>query len=209
MGQNVIEKLQNNEQILLMYLADELPPQDRTEVEQLLLTDGWMRNELEQLRAVQGMFDTHLAQLDKISPLPISSEFAAKQIGRAMRQEMARPKPTYITPPADRPVRSWRWLYPTVAAASIAIVAMIWLTREARPTGGTAPVVVNSPLPHFNPPNDKPVVANQDSRDPDDTLLIQSLESRPSGDEEVKQIAEAGPQDELSQYLLSVASQSH
>lgn len=194
----MIEKLENNEQILLMYLADELPREDRTEVEQLLLVDGSMRRELEQMQAAQRWVADQMDLLDEMSPLPVSADFAARQVGRAMRQQLARPKPAHGAPAADRAVRSWRWLYPTVAAASIAIIAMVWLGHQAQPT--------NSPyssVPRMGP---SPLADSQN--DSDDSLLIQSLKSedRPASDEDPKQLAEAIPQDEISQYLLSAAT---
>ena len=90
-----------------------------------------------------------------------------------MRQQLARPKLTYTNSANDHAIRSWRWLYPTVAAASIAIVAMIWLGREAQPTSG--PMIGNTPL--------KPLTSVAEDN-PDDTLLIQSLESKTPSDEE-------------------------
>jgi anti-sigma factor RsiW len=201
----VIEKLENNEQILLMYLADELPPEDRGEVEQMLRVDASMQREFERLQATHKIIHEQLASLDALSPLPVSAQSAWRQVGRAMRRHLARPKIAPAVPQADHAPHSWRWLYPTIAAASIAIIAMVWLGKEAQPHGNP-PI---SLLPHLVPHNvatSNPVAESQ-TADSDDSLLIQSLaDAKPVNDEDPKQLAEAVPQDEISQFLLNAAS---
>ena len=56
----VLEKLENNEFILLMYLADELPAEDKAEVDQLLATDRGLRAQWVELRAAQSGFSERL-----------------------------------------------------------------------------------------------------------------------------------------------------
>jgi anti-sigma factor RsiW len=193
---SVIEKLDNNEQVLLMYLADELPAEDRLEVQQLLEVDGSLRHELEQLQFAHRFVGERLAQLDHASPLPVSIDFAARQIGREMRQRLARPKAAPAATKMDRAARSWRWLYPTVAAASIAIIAMVWLGRQASPVNPYA----TTGLPHMpaNPAADPQSDANV-------ALLLQSLQPM---DDEPRQVALADglPQDDVSQYLLEAST---
>jgi hypothetical protein len=185
----VIEKLENNEQILMMYLAGELPAEDCAEVEQMLASEGPLRRDLGQLQALHARMEEGLGRLDEQSPMPVSGAFAARQVGRAIRQKLAQPKAAPAAAVAERQVRTWWWLYPSVAAASIAIVAMVWLDRQATPTS------MPSVLPYVDPNS----VAN--SHEGDDQLLIDSLTPA----EEPKQIAtatDAIPQDEISQYLL-------
>ena len=190
----VIEKLDNNEQVLLMFLAGELPVEDRQEVAQLLEVDAALRGELDELQGAQQFVDGQLAQLDEWSPLSVSADFAARKIGREMRQRMARPKEAPAVADVERPIRSWRWLYPTVAAASIAMIAMVWLGRQAMP--GKSPYL---PVPSRV---NTGLVADAQPADPNVSLLIQSLQP---ADEEPKQVAVADgmPQDDVSQYLLS------
>ena len=193
----VIEKLDNNEQVLLMYLADELPAEDRLEVRQMLEVDASLRREFEQLQAAQQLIGAQLAHLDDVSPLAVNADFAARQIGREIRQRLARPKPAPAASMIDRPVRSWRWLYPTVAAASIAMIAMVWLGRQA--STGSNPY---TPVPQMTP---SPIVADAQQPDPNAALLIQSLQP---ADDEPKQVAvvDGMPQDDVSQYLLDASA---
>lgn len=200
-GSNVIEKLDNNEQILLMYLAGELPPGDQADVERLLAVDAGLRQSLAELQAAQTLVDEALGNLDAASPLPVSAEATARQTARAMRQRMAEPKVAVTSPVGERSPRSWWWLYPTVAAASVLIVAMLWLNRQAGPTrmpaelpnmhsdgGGEqlavktqAPTPTPAPAPEATPagpaPSQPPVAVAQNPREGDDALLLDSLKS--------------------------------
>lgn len=213
----MIERLENNEQILLMYLADELPAEDRAEVEQMLKVDASLGRELKGLRAAQERVHETLGRLDDLSPLPVSVDFAARQVGREIRRELARPKIQYAAPVQDRQVRSWRWLYPTVAAASIAIIGMVWLGREATPSN---PVAVTGPtvLPRM-PYNGAGQFEGQPMAKSDDALLIDTLQREVSGLESAEaksasdpgpgQLASSGdvmPHDEVSQYLLNIGA---
>ena len=104
----VIEKLDNNEQVLLMYLADELPAEDRLEVRQMLEVDASLRHEFEHLQSAHQLIGEQLAHLDDASPLAVNADFAARRIGREIRQRLRRPKAAPAASTLDRPVRSWR-----------------------------------------------------------------------------------------------------
>jgi hypothetical protein len=206
---NVIENLENNEQILLMYLAGELPPEDHAAVEGLLAADDSLRRQCQELKSLQIAVGDGLGRLDAIS-MPVSADFAVRQVGRAIRQKLARPKMAPAAAASDGQTRSWWWLYPTVAAASVAIVAMIWLNRQA-----SAPVVMQSSPSQVLPDTSPSVAEAQPSTgESDDALLLESLstpagsdrqESRAADDEARQQVASGDgvPQDEISQYLLS------
>lgn len=204
----MIENLENNEQILLMYLAGELPPEDHAAVDGLLATDASLRRQCQELQSLQVAVGDGLGRLDELS-MPVSADFAVRQVGRAIRQKLARPKLVPAAAVSDGPPRSWWWLYPTVAAASIAIVAMVWLNRQA-----SEPVVMH-PSSSQVLPDTSPSIAEAPSSagESDDALLLESLS--PSGsdrqeahavDDEARQRVASGdgmPQDEISQYLLS------
>jgi anti-sigma factor RsiW len=203
----VIEKLENNEQILLMYLAGELPAEDRADVEQMLASDVALRRDWEQIQSLHAVVEEGLGQLDETSLMPMSTHFAVRQVGRAIRQKLARPKIAPAAMTNEGQPRSWWWLYPTVAAASVAIIAMVWLNRQVSPTSMPAPV------PAMGEPNSLADARN--AGEDDDTLLLDSLspadrsEAKPASDEDPKQVASVGdsiPQDEISQYLLSATS---
>lgn len=200
----MIEKLENNEQILLMYLAGELPPEDLADVEQMLTSDATLRRDWQEMQALHSAMGQGLGRLDEISSMPISAQFAARQVSRAMRQKLAQPKVAPAAVVNGQP-RSWWWLYPTVAAASVAIVAMVWINHQQTPTS------LPSGLPSFHP---SPLVDSQSPNEDDDKLLLDSLApsdrpDRSANDDDARQIASASdpmPQDEISQYLLNATS---
>jgi anti-sigma factor RsiW len=205
----VIENLENNEQILLMYLADELPSEDRAEVEQMLASDASLARDWQALQALHATVRDGLSRLDEMTPMPVNTEFAMRQAARAMRQKLAQPKGIPATAKAGRRSGSWRWLYPTVAAASVAIIAIGWLDHQRGPT-----IMPPSFVSDGTPDASDPVADAQNANEADDELLINSF-SPPSGaDSKELKVAEEDarpqlasgdgmPQDEISQYLLA------
>jgi hypothetical protein len=194
----VIEKLENNEQILLMYLAGELPPEDLADVEQMLASDATLRRDWEQMQSLHATMGQGLRHLDEISALPVSASFASRQVGRAMRQKLARPRVAPAASTASGQRRSWWWLYPTVAAASIAIVAMVWLNRQQTPNSMPAG------LPSMH--NNTSLADIQNPGEDDDKLLLDSLSSPDHQDQQIASASDPMPQDEISQYLLNATS---
>lgn len=206
------EKLESNEQVLLMYLAGELPDDDRADVERMLATDPSLQRDLQQMQSLQSTVEHGLARLDEISPLPVSSNFAARQVSRAIRQQLARPKVAPVRATSDGPSRSWWWLYPTVAAASVAMIAMVWLNRQA-----STPVKLHGPAPLVTPEPDSVADSQANQGEADDALLLESLsppvgsdrqEAHPSDEDARQQVASGDgmPQDEISQYLLNATA---
>jgi anti-sigma factor RsiW len=121
----MLHELENNEAVLLMYLARELPPDDMAEVEQLLASDAALRAELEQLRDVQAQVKQVLTVADVP---PIAEEAGVRQTLRAMVrfQLEQREKPAV---PADERRRRFRipnWAYPFAAAAMLIIAYVAW-----------------------------------------------------------------------------------
>ena len=125
--QSVLNQLENNDAVLLMYLADELPAADRAEVERMLAVDAALRGQLEHLRAAYGSISDALARDDRAARPAVSEAAAVRRVGRAMRQWHARrlaavPAPERRTSPLRYP---W-WAYPLAAAASVVIAFLVW-----------------------------------------------------------------------------------
>jgi hypothetical protein len=102
-----------NESLLLLYMAGELPPQDRDELELMLSRDGGLRAQLEAL-----------AQLDAGEPLrPL--EPVMRQVNRSMEQwrldRILRPEKTDAKP-SRMPI--WAWSVGSAVAALM--VFCIW-----------------------------------------------------------------------------------
>ncbi len=147
---SLLEQLQNNESVLLMYLAGELPPEDHAEVEQLLATDGGMRRELVKLREAHvGVIDA-LAAMDRAEPAPIAPAVASRQASRLIVdwnvRRLAAPKPA----PAAKGLPYPWWVYPVATAASILLAFLVWWGNH--PDGGppsgpwneSAPIIGNT-----------------------------------------------------------------
>lgn len=200
----MIEKLDNNEQILLLHLAGELPPADQADVDRLLTADGGLRRSLAELQATQAYVEGELAALDQSPTSSVRFEAASRQAVRAMRQRLAQPNAVATGPAAERPARSWWWLYPTATAAGVLIVAMLWLNRLTGPTSlpaerpelssgdsaGRSAVAIETPMPApdvlprpANPgapktlPSPPAIAQSVNAREADDALLLDSLKS--------------------------------
>ncbi len=131
---SLLHQLENNEAILLMYLADELSAEDRAEVEQLLGSDGSMRAELDRLRGLRDGTVAALAGLDATTRLPVSQSVAVRRATRMMRQwQIDRAH----APPPEAPIRELRfpwWSYPLTTAAAVLIAFLVWWgNRSERP----------------------------------------------------------------------------
>jgi hypothetical protein len=128
---NLLQTLENNEAILLMYLAGELPEDDRAEVEQMLTRDAGMRAALAEMAALQDDLAGAFARVD-VAQVVSGREAAARFVSRAIVERAARPVavPTSAAP-AQRSFRIPWWTYP-IAAAAIVLVAVI-MTSGNRP----------------------------------------------------------------------------
>src|SRR4051812_12694387 len=114
MMSNLLGQLENNEAILLMYLAGELPEEDRAEVEQMLASDPALRALLAELTALQADVDGTLARCDVGAALLPRREAAVRRVARALVAAQAQPEPHNDA--ADQPTGprfriAW-WAYP-------------------------------------------------------------------------------------------------
>src|SRR5215217_472803 len=116
---SLLHQLENNEAILLMYLADEMSAEDKAEVEQMLASDQSMRAELDRLR---GLSDATIGALDRIeagSRLPVSEGVAVRRATRMMRQWQV---DHATAPPPEETINELRfpwWSYPLATAAAV------------------------------------------------------------------------------------------
>jgi len=143
---SLLHQLENNEAILLMYLARELSAEDRAEVEQKLASDAGLAAELERLRAVRDDLNTSIGAADAATRLPVSTGVAVRRVTRMLRQwqvERLKPKPPH------EPINELRfpwWSYPLTTAAAVLIAFLVWwgnknpqVAREHRPVMEESP----------------------------------------------------------------------
>ena len=140
----VIERLQNNQHVLMMYLADELSPEDRREVDQMLATDAGLRAQLQQLEETQQTVFEGLSRLDGASQLTGGEAAAIRRAAAEIRRRLAKPELAMEPEAAEPRRRSLWWVYPTAAAAVVVLAAAVWMPRHAatrRPTFPNAGVL--------------------------------------------------------------------
>jgi len=128
-----LQQLENNEAILLMYLEDELEPEDRAEVEQLLATDAGLRAELERLRQSRQSVLSALDGLEAADAPKLREEAAVRQIGRLIRQWQVRNRPPVIPVTKRKGLAYPWWSYPMAAAAAVLLAFLAWWGNQ---TGG-------------------------------------------------------------------------
>jgi len=142
---SLLHSLNDSESVLLMYLFDELPDDDRAEVESMLNTDTNLHARLEELRAAQDVTNQVLDQADKDAArqgrsVEKAERAAIKLVNQwKVDQIAARPVPRPATP-----MRKWV-LYPSAAVAALLMVGLIlWGLFGPTPRiPGEGPVAVN------------------------------------------------------------------
>ncbi|HET6249878.1 MAG TPA: hypothetical protein VFE47_19465 [Tepidisphaeraceae bacterium] len=143
----------NKESQLLLYVADELSPRDRADVDALLAADPLFQADLDRLEATIGSFDAGMAELDEM-PLP-SEASAIRNIGQLMRQRLTEQAVRGAdAAPAVQPRMKYPWwAYPAVGAAVVLICFVSWWgNRPDQPLklpsdGGNRIAVHPGPLP--------------------------------------------------------------
>lgn len=126
----VIERLQNNQHVLLMYLADELSCEDRREVDQMLATDPGLRGQLQELEETQQVVYEGLSRLDGSSMLSPGEAAAVRRVSAEMRRRLAKPEVAVESAAPEARRRSFWWVYPTAAAAVVVLAAAVWMPRH-------------------------------------------------------------------------------
>jgi len=131
---DLLHQLENNEAILLMYLADELSVADRAEFEQQLASDVSLRAELESLRGLHDATIAALERADATYRLPVSETVAARRAARMMRQwQIANAHAPRAPEDLMRQLRFPWWSYPLTTAAAVLIAFLVWWGNGSDP----------------------------------------------------------------------------
>src|SRR2546430_15052709 len=84
---DIANQLQTDrEAVLLLYLADEMAPQDRAELEKILTSDASLRGDLDRIRELQATVAGGIEELDSARPLHMSEEVSTRRGMREMRR---------------------------------------------------------------------------------------------------------------------------
>jgi anti-sigma factor RsiW len=124
---SILQKLDSQEAILLMYLADELPAADRAEVDRRLAAEPALRAELLALRLTHEQVMAGLEQLDAADRHAQADDLSARRIAREMsrRQVELAARPAVVAPAWRR--RSWPWWAYSAASAAAMVFIIIGL----------------------------------------------------------------------------------
>jgi len=126
---DIANQLQTDrEAVLLLYLADEMTPEDRAELERMLTVEPALRHDLDRIRELQATVAGGLEAMDSAGPLRMSEEASTRRVMREMRRfqlELNSRAPVQLEASS---LRSWpKWIYPVAAAAAaIFIVLGLW-----------------------------------------------------------------------------------
>ena len=130
---NLMGQLGGDDGVLLMYLAGELPDEDRAEVDRRLARDPALRAELESLREAHDSFAAALPALDRVERLPAPQGPGVRRVVRAMEQWQAGRLAAVVAPAPVKTLRYPWWAYPLAAAASVVIAFVVWWGNADRP----------------------------------------------------------------------------
>ncbi len=119
MMKSLLTQLERNE-MLLMYLAGELPQEDMTQVERMLQADEALRSEMQQLRRVMQDVEQKLAEAPRVDD--ITAERAIGQTIAAMRRQR---EEDLVRHGSGR--RMPGWAYPVAAAAILLMAVSVYL----------------------------------------------------------------------------------
>lgn len=117
---------------LMLYLADELPADERHRVEAELRSNPALQADLEQLRVAQTMIGG-LRAIDAGSPLPVSEHSAVRNVMEHMRRKR-REDLMQPTSARERLRASYGWLiYPIGSVAAVLMIGMFLWSRQSDP----------------------------------------------------------------------------
>jgi hypothetical protein len=147
---NLLQQLDSNENILLMYLMDELEPEDRAQVDRLLSTDDEMRRELERLAQSHQAAMSAMDGMDEDRLSPLRQEATVRQIGRMIRQWQVSHRPVEQSKTHRKGLAYPWWSYPTAAAAAVLLAFLVWWGNQ---TGGPINLSDNAVYTQSNNPS--------------------------------------------------------
>jgi hypothetical protein len=123
---SLLNQLESDEAILLMYVADELPLADRAAVERRLQSDAPLRDQLD---AIRGLQDSAFGSMRAMDAQRLPGQGAgSRQVVRVMQrwnagralERAAQPQPSRMR------LHIPSWLYPVAAAAIVVVGFAIW-----------------------------------------------------------------------------------
>src|SRR5688572_3307495 len=163
--QTLLNQLQDDEALLMMYAADELSAEDRARVERRLAEEPALREQLESVRELSGSIHDAIGELDGGSRLPVSEGVAVRKVTRVMRQwQIDRMAPPPVEEPEDQLRFPW-WSYPLATAAAILLAFIVWWGQQDGPPELRRPQQVVRSDPNGTGGFDRPTMMTWDEDD--------------------------------------------
>lgn len=125
----LLTQLGRNE-MLLMYLAGELPPQDQEQVQRMLDQDEALRAEMQELQGMLQSVEGAIAEDAGVDD--ISAQRAIRQTISAMRSHHVEMRREVDTATRNQGWRMPGWAYPVAAAAVLLIAVSVYLADMDR-----------------------------------------------------------------------------
>jgi len=189
-----LQQLANNEAILLMYLADELPAQDRAEVAQMLASDATLRRDLDALRVLQAESLDGIATMDRILPPPVPEAASVRRVTRMMRQSILERHQPKVAPveSARRSVPWARLVTSGAIAAGLLVGYIVWGVYHPQSPNQGGDVAIKLP----SPPKPAPLTVDDKVAVLADTLDLSSVDDATDSDVRIAAITpKAGDMD--------------
>jgi anti-sigma factor RsiW len=218
-----IEKLKDDQALLLMYLADELPGAERDKINRRLGAEPALLSQLSHLRSAHATFVTAMGFLDRSTAAPVPTDAAVARASRLVRQwttqRLARPAAPLRSKSASV---AW-WYYPLAAAAAVIIAVTVSVLHHQRVNNiaqtpgdspsANAPIVAENNNQNQPPQNQEAPAPATDAASPDAAIaelpadqqeqLLNSLDST-TADENDGAVASAPAADETDNVFLGL-----
>lgn len=132
----------NDETALLLYLAEELSPEQKQGIEHRLANDPSFAAALNRLRDVDAWLFDSFQELDKTQPLPGTPGSWQRQVGRMIRQWQVRQAAQAASLPLPgRRIGSWAYAAAAVAMVIIGYTAYWGFQSESKLTLAINPAI--------------------------------------------------------------------
>lgn len=191
---DMLHQLENNEAILLMYIAGELPDEERREVEQMLSRDESLRHMHDEIRSAWESAMGGIEHLDAGDALAVSRDAAARNVGRMVRNwhaQNARSPGLQAEASAKRSRKIPWWAASFSTAAAVFVGFLVWWglnepdpNRKVASTNDSNPAMTmmwprggGGPLDQYSPGQRLRSWLNADEPGPEGTFNVVAIDA--------------------------------